>query len=231
MGKVISNLQVADQIYCMTVEGEYAGQMGQFYMLRAWSSYPILARPISIHDINAGSISFLYHVVGEGTRKFSELRPGDSIQLEGPFGNGFPQVDGRVALIGGGIGIAPLYLCAKNMPQCDVYLGFSSQSYLTEEFGQVTAGLVHVKVGGTILDEVHFDQYDAIMICGPEPMMKAAQQKQKEYKGDPPVYISIENRMACGIGACLVCSTMCEGGRKKACVDGPVFDAKEVIFS
>ncbi|AOZ91063.1 dihydroorotate dehydrogenase electron transfer subunit [Paenibacillus crassostreae] len=229
MGKVISNTQVSDQVYLMSVEGHAGGRTGQFYMLRAWGDYPILSRPISIFNISGDSIDFLYQVVGEGTELFARLRPGDPISLEGPFGNGFPDVYGRVALVGGGIGIAPLYYCAQQLPNADIYLGFSKEAYLLEPFNQV-AGKLMTNVGGFIIDDIDFNQYDAILACGPHGMMKAIQRKQQQSQCTAEVYISLENRMACGIGACLVCSVSCHDGRKKACTDGPVFAAEEVLL-
>lgn len=232
MGTVISNERLTDGVYHLRVEGEYGGDMGQFYMLRAWGAYPILSRPISIHAVNNNGIDFLYHVVGEGTELLSKLEQGASIGLEGPFGTGFPVVEGRVALVGGGIGIAPLLYCAQELPECDIYLGFSREPFRTEEFRPHAAKLT-VDVGGLILDSVDFAEYDHVFVCGPHPMMKAAQLKglaarSAGHKTD--VYVSLENRMACGIGACLVCSVSCRDGQRKACADGPVFLAEEVIF-
>ena len=82
--------------------------MGQFYMLRAWNEYPVLSRPISVFDADPETVSFLYKVVGKGTEIFAGLKAGDEITLDGPHGNGFPEVKGKVALVGGGVGIAPV---------------------------------------------------------------------------------------------------------------------------
>ncbi|UQZ37115.1 dihydroorotate dehydrogenase electron transfer subunit [Paenibacillus sp. PK3_47] len=232
MATVISNERLTDGVYHLQVEGEYGGAMGQFYMLRAWGAYPLLSRPLSIHQVTDRGVDFLYHVVGEGTEIFAGLTPGDSIELEGPFGNGFPEVEGRIALVGGGIGIAPLYYCAQKLPGSDIYLGFSREAFRTEAFGPL-AGELNINVGGLVLDSVDFTAYDHIFVCGPHPMLKAAQLKamaaEQEGRG-PQVYLSLENRMACGIGACLVCSVSCRDGQRKACADGPVFLSREVIF-
>ncbi|MBY0009793.1 dihydroorotate dehydrogenase electron transfer subunit [Paenibacillus typhae] len=232
MATVISNERLANGVYHLRVQGDYGGKMGQFYMLRAWGAYPLLSRPLSIHQVNDDGVEFLYHVVGEGTEIFAELNPGDPIQLEGPFGNGFPEVEGKIALIGGGIGIAPLYYCARQLPESDVYLGFSREAFRTEAFRPLAAELT-VDVGGLILDSVDFNSYDHIFVCGPQPMLKAAQMKGAAAGAGgrrPNVYLSLENRMACGIGACLVCSVSCLDGQRKACADGPVFLAEEVVF-
>ena len=115
MYKILENKYIGEDMYFMKVEGNFKAEMGQFYMLRAWDTYPLLSRPISVHDIDENSISFLYKVVGEGTKIFSTLKVGDDIKLEGPYGKGYEKVEGKVALVGGGIGVAPLYLVAKNI--------------------------------------------------------------------------------------------------------------------
>lgn len=232
MGTVIENVAVGEDVFLMSVQGAYGGSMGQFYMLRGWEEYPVLSRPLSIHTLRQDGIEFLYHVAGEGTRLLSGLRPGDPVQLEGPFGTGFPAVQGRVALVGGGIGIAPLYHCAQELPGSDVYLGFSREAYRTEAFRSHAAKLT-VNIGGLILEHIDFMEYDHVFVCGPQPMLKAAQQKAeaaREQGSGVKVYLSLENRMACGIGACLVCSVSCRDGQRKACSDGPVFQAEEVVF-
>ena len=130
MYKVIENRYIGEDMYLMRVEGKFEGKMGQFYMLRAWDKFPLLSRPISIHDIDENSISFLYKVVGEGTQILSKVKVNETIKLEGPYGNGYEKVKGKVALVGGGIGVAPLYLVAKNIENCDAYLGFRKEAIL-----------------------------------------------------------------------------------------------------
>lgn len=232
MSEVLSNEQVAPGVYRLAVAGRHAGRMGQFYMMRAWTSYPLLSRPLSIFNLTEEYAEFLYLVVGEGTDKFSRLKPGDQVTLEGPLGNGFSSAPvGKTALVGGGIGIAPFYYALKELPEADVYLGFSREPYLVDEFRQMTSGQVIVDIGGSILDQVDFNAYDTILTCGPHRMLEAVQLKQSQSKTRADVYVSLENRMACGIGACLVCSVKCRDSRKKACTDGPVFRAEEVVFT
>lgn len=230
MAEVLSNVQVAPGVYRLAIQGKFEGRMGQFYMLRAWDRYPLLSRPISIFDLTEDVIEFLYLVAGEGTEMFSRLQAGDQVMLEGPFGNGFTKPEGKTAFIGGGIGIAPFYYALREIDDADVYLGYSKDAYMVEEFRQATSGNVHVDIGGIILDSVDFNAYDSIYCCGPHPMLHAAQRKAIESGCNAKVYVSLENRMACGIGACLVCSVKCKDGRKKACTDGPVFLAEEVVF-
>lgn len=232
MAEIMANVEVAPNIFRIKAAGSFAGRMGQFYMVRAWDKYPLLSRPLSIFDRDEAGIEFLYQVAGEGTKLISDLLPGDELQLEGPFGNGFPEVQasGRVALVGGGIGIAPLFYALHHYSSSDVYLGFSQEAYLAERFKAATTGKVLVNVGGIVLEQVDFHAYDTIIVCGPEPMLKAVQRKQLETGSSANVYVSLENRMACGIGACLVCSVKCKDKRRKACTDGPVFLAEEVVF-
>lgn len=230
MSTVVANEQVAPGVFRLKVEGRFTGRMGQFYMLRAWDKYPLLSRPLSIFNVSDFEIEFLYLVTGEGTELFSRLKQGDKVFLEGPLGNGFPEPAGKTALVGGGIGIAPFYYVLKQIPDADVYLGFSKEPYMVDEFRAGTSGQVVVDIGGSILEKVDFHAYDTIFTCGPHPMLEAVQRKQADSGGRARVYVSLENRMACGIGACLVCSVKCKDGRKKACADGPVFPAEEVVF-
>ena len=228
MHKVLENRYLGDDMYLMRVEGKFKGKMGQFYMLRAWDTYPLLSRPISIYDIDENSISFLYKVFGEGTQIFSRLREGDTINLEGPYGNGYEKVEGKVALVGGGIGIAPLYLVAKNIENCDAYLGFRNEAVLIEEYKEL-CNEVHVVTGDTfITDILDIERYDYILTCGPTPMMEKLVKMVEGTK--TRIMVSLENHMACGVGACLVCTCKTKSGNKKTCKDGPVFWGEDVIF-
>lgn len=234
MSKIISNIKLSKDFYLMRVEEKNSAKMGQFYMLRAWETYPVLSRPISIYDADSDSISFLYKVVGKGTKYFSTLEAGDEISLEGPLGTGFPSVKGKIALVGGGVGIAPFYLVAKELKETyrdvkiDIYLGFSDEVILKDEFEKLCDKLT-INVGGFITDEIDTREYDTIMTCGPEIMMKVLYDKCKEEGTKDKLYVSMENRMACGIGACLVCTCKTSKGNKRACKEGPVMLGKEVF--
>ncbi|WP_297132712.1 dihydroorotate dehydrogenase electron transfer subunit [Terrisporobacter sp.] len=229
MYKILKNEYVGEDMYLMEVEGSFKGEMGQFYMLRAWDNYPLLSRPISIHDISENSISFLYKVFGEGTKILSKLKPEDTIKLEGPYGNGYEKVEGKVALVGGGIGIAPLYLVAKNIENCDAYLGFRNEPILVGKYEEVCND-VNLAVGDTfVTDIIDVNKYDYILTCGPTPMMEKL---VKMAEGtNTKVMVSLENHMACGVGACLVCTCKTKFGNKKTCKDGPVFRGEDVIFN
>ena len=234
MSKILSNEQLSRDFFQMKANCPNEARMGQFYMLRAWGPYPVLSRPVSVFDSDGETVSFLYKVIGEGTKIFSTLKAGEEIALQGPFGGSFPEVSGKIALIGGGVGIAPLYLAARQLkaasPNCrvDLYLGFSDQELLTDCYRRV-ADSVTVKVGGFITDAVEPSGYDCLMACGPEPMMLALYKKCKKIGAEEKLYISLEKRMACGVGACLACSCGTVDGNKKVCKDGPVFKAKAVF--
>lgn len=231
MAIIISNKAVAPDTFLMEVQGRYEGSMGQFYMLRAWNIYPLLSRPISIHDINHDSISFLYRRVGEGTHLLSKLKAGDEINLQGPYGNGFPKLEGKIAIIGGGIGIAPLHYTAKEISlrketeRLDIYLGFREEAFLIEAFKKL-ANEVHIDIGGNVTDLIDPNKYDYILTCGPDGMMREVYRRSKN--SSAKVFVSIEKHMACGIGACLVCTCETKSGNKKVCKDGPVFLGEEV---
>ena len=226
--KVIENRYVGEEMYYIKIAGDFDAKMGQFYMLRAWDKYPLLSRPISIYDIDEEGISFLYKVVGEGTKILSRLKKDDSITLQGPYGNGFEKVEGRVALVGGGVGIAPLYMVAKNIENCDCYLGFRDEAIMTEDFEKVCSN-VYTTTGDTfVTDIIDVEKYDYILTCGPTPMMKKLMSMTENT--DTRIQVSLENRMACGVGACLVCTCKTHSGNKKTCKDGPVFWGEDVIL-
>jgi dihydroorotate dehydrogenase electron transfer subunit len=138
---------------------------------------------------------------------------------------------GKLALVGGGVGIAPLYLAAKTLREqgasVDLSLGFSDVALLTEEYDAVCDNLT-VDVGGYITDRIDPMGYDAVYTCGPAVMMHILADKCRA--AGTPLWVSMENRMACGLGACLVCSCKTAGGNKKVCKDGPVFKAEEMYF-
>lgn len=225
MAKLISNEAIVPNVHVMKVEGSFEGRMGQFYMLRGRHGFPLLARPISIYDIAKEHISFLYRVVGEGTRIFARMQPGEELDLEGPFGNGFPQVDGSLALIGGGMGTAPLLLAAKRYPDAHVYLGFAEQAFGVEAFEAASLS-VAVQIGGSIIERVDPAHYVNMFACGPAPMLGALARKTANTPAR--LYISVEKHMACGIGACLGCTIHTAAGNRRVCKEGPVFPIGEV---
>ncbi|GHT83969.1 dihydroorotate dehydrogenase [Spirochaetia bacterium] len=233
---VISNRQVSPDFYLLEAELGIPGiRAGQFCMLRSWDRIPVLSRPIGVFDFTEDRVSFLYKTVGQGTAAFSRLKPGDPLTIQGPLGNGFPfdrGVTGRIAMVGGGAGIAPLYLGAKQYraggSTVDLYLGFSGPAFLTEEYREI-ADRVTVNLGGRITDAIDPSGYDAVFACGPEIMMRVLWEKCKAAGVGDKLFVSLEARMACGVGACYGCSRKTAAGNKKVCKDGPVFPAGEVF--
>lgn len=218
---------------------------GQFAQLRVdGSKDTYLRRPISIHDLDVShnEISFLIQLVGDGTKALSRLEAGDNLNALLPLGNGFsmpcsPQ--SRHLLVGGGVGTAPLLYLGKEMLKMGArpsfLLGARSASYLLrvdefEALGDVyvttedgTRGEKGFVTQHSILEKEHFDR---ISVCGPSPMMKAVARYAKQ-KGIP-CEVSLENMMACGLGACLCCVEKTVKGNVCVCTEGPVFDVNEL---
>ena len=117
---VVENKPLGNGIFKMIVWWPYPADAGQFFMVRGWDKFPLLSRPISVHDADGERVTFLYEVRGEGTRLLSEKKTGESVELSGPVGNGFPveKIKGKVAVVSGGIGIAPLLLAVKSLSGC-----------------------------------------------------------------------------------------------------------------
>lgn len=244
--EVLGQEKLASDVYSLVLHmPEIAAKAaaGQFVSLYSRDGANLLPRPISICEIDreAGNIRLVYRVVGKGTREFSGLKPGETIEVMGPLGNGFTLKDKRAILIGGGIGIPPMLELAKEL-NCEksIVLGFRDETFLLEEMGK--AGDVYIAsedgktgVQGNVLNAI--EEYgikgDIIYACGPTPMLKAIREYAFEHHME--AQISLEEKMACGIGACLACvcrSTEVDGHshvhNKRVCKDGPVFDAREV---
>lgn len=232
MGNIIYNKRLTEEYYLMKVEEKNNAEMGQFYMLRAWDNEPLLSRPVSIFDRDDDSITFLYKIIGKGTKLMSTLKSGDNIICQGPQGSSFPKVKGKIAMIGGGVGIAPLYLAAKNLMEdkdneIDIFFSLRGVEILREELSSVSNNLI-LKTNERVVGLVDADKYDYIFTCGPEGLMKDVYLGAKDKKAI--VYVSLERRMACGIGICYGCTCKTKSGNKLTCKDGPVFLAEEVFI-
>jgi dihydroorotate dehydrogenase electron transfer subunit len=235
---VLSHEQCASDVWRLTVSTVSDGDPGQFYLLRCWDRDPLLSRPISIHDVGPGTLRFLYQVRGKGTGLLAHLKPGDDLTLTGPLGNGFRIADlhGRVAVVTGGIGIAPALHLVRSLAGCQVTViaGFRQEVYALSQFPLYGAAVAVATEDGcdgargfcTEIFDPHV--YDAVATCGPMPMMARVAQLCAE--AGVPCQASLEAHMACGMGACLVCSCATIKGNKRVCADGPVFDATEVIW-
>lgn len=243
MSKVKSNVWVADNIYKLVVEGDFKGRAGQFYMLRCWEDEPLLSRPVSIHGIGGGYIEFLYAVVGRGTELLKRLRPEDDINLVGPLGNGFDidsiKENRKIAVVTGGIGIAPMYKVIKDLKDSkssldiNLYAGFKSESGVklcedVEKYAQVYIATEDGTAGqkGFVTEGLNPELYDMVLCCGPEVMMYKVIEMCRKTK--TPIFISEEKKMACGVGACLVCTCKTKYGNKRTCKDGPVFNGDDI---
>ena len=210
---------------------------GQFISVYSQDGSRLLPRPISIceADPDEGRLRIVYRIAGKGTDEFSKYVSGDPINIMGPLGNGFPQEGENVFLIGGGIGVPPMLEMAKQL-NCEkqIILGYRDENlFLRDEFEAYEDGSVGTK--GNVLDAIREQNLtaDVIYACGPTPMLRAI----KEYAAEKGIkcYISLEEKMACGIGACLAC--VCQSKdvdhhsnvhNKRICKDGPVFLAEEV---
>lgn len=247
--KVVRQQQIDEGIFDMELsfpKGAALAKPGQFIAMYCNDKSKLLPRPISICGINKeeGTLRVVYRVAGEGTKEFSQMKEGDTLEVMGPLGNGFALKEEKAIIIGGGIGIPPMLELAKQLNvEKTVVLGYRTSTFLKDEFEDVCDVKVATEDGsqgakGTVIDAI--EKYgvkgQVIYACGPMPMLKALAAYAEEHGME--AQISLEERMACGIGACLGC--ICKTKEKdhhtnvnntRICKDGPVFDAKEVVFA
>ena len=250
---VLRQSTVAADIRCLTVQWPDSGRpakAGQFFMLRAWAANetPILSRPISVHDFDAatGALTFLYQVKGEGTQKLAALKEGDTLTVTGPCGNGFDVAaiaraaggkNGKIAVVGGGIGTAPLLqLCAElaeNGVKPQLFAGFRDAGYGLDAFAPYCETIAVATDSGNeghhglVTDLLDAAAYDIVLTCGPMVMMRGVAKLCAA--AGVPCLASLEKKMACGLGACLGCTCHTKIGPVTVCKDGPVFNAQEVF--
>ena len=247
--KIVSKEQVGDAVY-MTLE---VGDMirasfrapGQFVHIRCGEGL-LLRRPISVcscmEDEPDDLLSIVFEVRGEGTRWLAGRELGDSLDVLGLAGNGFDlKPEGRYLLVGGGIGIPPMLGCAQYTGgrATAILGGRSRDKIILEDFFREDCAKVlcatddgslghHGFVDALVRRELSEDRgYDGVLACGPKPMLRNVARVAEEF--GIPCQVSMEERMGCGVGACLVCACdMADGSRKHVCKDGPVFDSREV---
>ncbi|MBS6105779.1 MULTISPECIES: dihydroorotate dehydrogenase electron transfer subunit [Anaerococcus] len=234
-GVIVENIEIAPSIWKMKVDIDLKANPGQFFMFRTESfrNEPLLSRPFGVCEQNENELTFLYQVVGSGTEIMADLTPGHKVKLLGPLGNGFDisKADGKkVAVVAGGIGIAPLLdLCKKLPEKADFYAGFTYDPYFVDEFKAYVNSITTTSFKNDnkfITENLNPDDYDIIYACGPNGLLKAIHEKNN--KAD--IEVSMEAHMACGIGACLGCTIpSADGEFLRVCKDGPVFDAREVF--
>lgn len=250
---MIRNTKIADNMFQMSVMAPEIAQTaipGQFVHIKVPQDQSmILRRPISINstDEKSGLVDLAYQIAGKGTKLFSSLKEGDKVNLIGPLGRGFDVSGARqVVLIGGGCGIAPLRFVAKKWPLLKLhsFLGFRSLSaaYQWEEFSVFSEEVYIASEDGSLGDKGYVTDLaerflknrkpDLILSCGPVPMLKKVQEFAAAHQ--VPCQLSLEEKMGCGIGGCLVCSckiAASDGWQyKRVCADGPVFHSGEVHF-
>ncbi|MEA4870877.1 MAG: dihydroorotate dehydrogenase electron transfer subunit [Christensenella sp.] len=234
MAIITSNQPIAKGVYRMRVSGAPLGRAGQFFMLRVPGALdPLLGRPISICEIDdcSGETTFVYQTIGRGTAQFAALLPGQPLEAQGPYGNGFPLQSGTAVVLGGGIGSAPMLQLVRELRadnperRIDIYLGFREEAYLVDAFKRY-ADSIAVNIGGIVTDAVDFSLQATYYACGPSPMLRAAASRADTANAE--LFVSLEKHMACGVGACLGCTCQTTGGRKRVCKDGPVFHYREV---
>jgi len=221
---------------------------GQFVHVKCGEGL-LLRRPISVctcqKDEPSDLVTIVFEVRGEGTQWLAERSVGDELDVLGLAGNGFPiKSEGRCLLVGGGIGIPPMLGCAQfTHGRSTAILGGRSQDkiILADRFEEECAEVMvatddgslgyHGFVDALVRQELTEDKnYDAVLACGPKPMLRNVARVAEEF--GVPCLVSMEERMGCGVGACLVCACdMADGSRKHVCKDGPVFDSKEVDWN
>ena len=249
-GKILSQEMIGMAIYSMWIELPQIvshAKPGQFVSVYCKDGARLLPRPISICeiDLKKSALRLVYRIAGKGTEEFSRMSAGECIKILGPLGNGFPlnrMEEGKKAfLIGGGIGIPPMVELAKQLKgEKQIIVGYRDELFLTEELKREGTIFIATEDGsagvkGNVLDAVRENGLDADVIyaCGPTPMLRALKQYAQEQ--DIECWLSLEEKMACGIGACLAC--VCESKEidehshvhnKRICKDGPVFLSTEV---
>ena len=254
--EIVSQDQLTDDVFSMNIKSEEIASeahSGQFVSLYSKDGSRLLPRPISICDVNKeeNMIRLVYRTVGAGTKEFSQLKSGDMIDIIGPIGNGY-DIDSlkeydSVILMGGGIGIPPMLRLARELrdaglekDQVSVILGYRDVTFLLEEFEDIATVYISSDFGtvgfkGNVIEAAkeYKVRGDVICACGPKPMLSAV----KAYAAEQGIsaFVSLEERMACGVGACLACvckTTEIDDHSKvknaRICVDGPVFNAEEV---
>lgn len=237
--KIISNEPIAEAVYKMVLSGDTSAlsKPGQFINIQLDGKF--LRRPISICDWDDSTITILYKKVGSGTEQLSRMRSGESLDILCGLGNGYSteKSGGKPLLIGGGVGVPPLYnLCRKLIGEgkaVTVILGFNTQSevFFENEFKALGAEVLVATTDGSygtkgfVTDLMKHIPYTYFYTCGPMPMFHAIEAIAKT-SGQ----YSFEERMGCGFGACMGCSCKTKYGNKRICKDGPVLEREEILW-
>lgn len=238
MYRIVENAPIARDVLRMRLEGDTGAlsKPGQFVNVRLDGLY--LRRPISVCSYDAGEMTLIYKVVGKGTRQMAHMKPGGALDLLVGLGNGFDAQKGRdrrIALVGGGVGVPPLYgvMRALEGEEVDCVMGFQSAQdiFYADEMRKLGARVHLATVDGTegthgfVTDVLRKIEYDYYFACGPEGMLRAVHALGGEGQ------LSFEERMGCGFGACMGCVCHTLTGYKRICADGPVLESGEVVFA
>jgi len=245
--ETIVNEKIAGGLFDITVfcdELASTARAGQFVSIRCGDGV-LLRRPVSICSVRRGTVRFVFEVRGYGTRWLSNCKTGDKIDVLGPLGNGFLQPEGDFLVVGGGIGVPPLLFAAEAAKGgATAVLGFrdSGRVILKSDF-EAVCNDVHIAtddgsfgIHGTVVKPLEglldSGAFEAVLACGPRDMLQGVAGLCERYS--VPCQLSMEERMGCGVGACLVCAceTVVDGDvfMSRVCKDGPVFDAREVVW-
>ena len=236
--RIISNIPLTENVYKMVLYGDVSAitAPGQFINIRIEGLY--LRRPISVCDMTEDTVTIIYKVVGKGTEALSKMQKGELDILTG-LGNGYTTDDSgdRPLLIGGGVGVPPLYMLAKKLisegKQVSVILGFNTakEVFCEKDFSSLGCDVTVTTVDGSygvkgfVTEAMKNIDYTCFYTCGPEPMLKAVYAAS-----NTEGYFSFEERMGCGFGACMGCSCKTITGYKRICKEGPVMKKEEILW-
>ena len=247
LGTIVKNEKIADNIHAVTfaLSEDIKVRCGQFGNIAVGGTH-LLRRPIAICKVECREVTFCYQIKGEGTQKLKDMEVGAKLNVLMPLGNGFylEEHEKKVALVGGGVGVFPLISVLREYAptkEIAAYIGYRNKGAVcgVEDFAKAQKFIAVTDDGsyGAQMNAVQAfaadlekgNRPDVVLACGPTPMLRAL--KVLVEKENIPCYVSLEERMGCGIGACLVCvCDMTNGKRARVCKDGPVFNAKDVIL-
>ena len=242
--EIMSNFEIAEKIFRLEAyspELSALAKAGQFVEVQISDEFT-LRRPFGVASTKNDTVTIFYRVVGQGTKFLSRKNFGEVLNILGPLGNGFDtEVEGKILLVGGGMGLAPLLCAAEKLDSVDVLMGGKTadevifwENAFVSEVGEMFITTDDGSLGEkgfvtNFLSEIlQVENYSAVFTCGPEIMMRTV--ALEVLANDIFCQVSFERRMACGLGACLSCSVDTTQGRKKVCKDGPIFNAEEVFF-
>ena len=237
--EIVSNTALTENVFQMVLKGDTTAitAPGQFVNIQLEGLY--LRRPISVCDLDGDKLTIVYKAVGKGTEQMSRMQPGEKLDVLTGLGNGYDLTlsGDKPVLLGGGVGVPPMYLLAKELlkqgKKVSVILGFNTKSeiFYEQEFKKLGCNVVVTTVDGSygtkgfVTTALENMEYTHFYTCGPEPMLKAVY-KASATSGQ----MSFEKRMGCGFGACMGCSCKTLTGYKRICKEGPVMKKEEILW-